>query len=152
MSEVVPPAATEVGEADNVTTGKLDGGVVAATVIATLFWTWPALPLQVRYRVPELYRTTLRVPLTPSVPPQAPEATHDVVLVDDQLTLVAAPRAIVVGVADSVSVGVPAAGALMDAPRLSATAKQAPEYAVRVDTIVAPSLERGAVCAAATAC
>ena len=44
-------------------------------------------------------------PLTGSLPDQAPEAAHEVALVDDQVSVVALPLATVLGLALSVSVG-----------------------------------------------
>ena len=44
-------------------------------------------------------------PLTPLVPDQAPEAVHEVALVDDQLNVELLPLATVLGLAAKVTVG-----------------------------------------------
>ena len=48
---------------------------------------------------------TARVPLVAFVPVQLPEAVHEIALVEDQVTTEALPEAMLVGLAENVTVG-----------------------------------------------
>lgn len=66
----------------------------------------PPAPVQVRVNlVAEVKLPVLRVPLVASEPLQPPLAAQDVALVDDHVSVDAAPFATVVGLADNVTVG-----------------------------------------------
>ncbi len=66
----------------------------------------PPAPVQVKvYLVAAVRAAVLCEPLTASVPLHPPEATHEVALVDDQVSFDAAPLATVLGAAVSVTDG-----------------------------------------------
>jgi hypothetical protein len=105
VSAVVPPEATEVGEADNVTTGTLDGGLTAVT--STVRLAWPPGPVQVSVKELVLFNNgaLLALPAVGRVPDHAPLAAHDVASVADQVSDVVPPKATEVGEADNMTTG-----------------------------------------------
>src|ERR1044071_5661136 len=106
VSAVVPPEATEIGDADSVTTGALGVGVVTVTLTVRL----ASPPGPVHVSVKELgfvvSGALLAVPDVARAPDQAPLAAHEVALLDDQVSAVVPPDATDVGEADNVTTGV----------------------------------------------
>jgi hypothetical protein len=101
VSVEAPPLATEVGFAVNVTVGT---GTTVTFAVATVLA--PPAPVQVNEYEPGIVRDpVLCVPLVGLVPPQLPEAVHDVALVELHVSVEAPPLATEVGLADSVTVG-----------------------------------------------
>ncbi len=79
------------------------GGVTLTVVLCDAE---PPAPVQTKvYLVEAVRAAVLCEPLIASVPLQPPEAVHEVALVDDQLSIDAAPLVTVLGVAASVTVG-----------------------------------------------
>jgi hypothetical protein len=101
VSVEAPPPATEAGFAVNVTVGT---GVTVTFTVATVLV--PPAPVQVNEYEPGIVRDpVLCVPLVGLVPPQLPEAVHEVALVELHVSVEAPPLATEVGFADSVTVG-----------------------------------------------
>ena len=99
------PLATLVGLALSVTVGA-----GAATVTVVDWAAEPPVPLHVKvYLVVAVRAPVLCEPLVASLPLHPPDAVQDVVLVDDQVSVAAAPLLTVLGLAEKVTVG---AGAL----------------------------------------
>ena len=95
--------ATLVGLAVSVTVGA--GTTVTVAVAALLV---PPVPVQVKeYEAVEVSAPVPWVPLVAFVPPQPPEALHEVAFVELHASVEPAPLAIEVGLAVSVTVGVP---------------------------------------------
>jgi hypothetical protein len=101
VSAVVPPEATDVGEADKVTTGGL------ATVTLTVRLAWPPGPVHVSVKELGLVDNAalFSLPVVARVPDHAPLAAHEVALVEDQVSAVVPPGATGVGEADNVTTG-----------------------------------------------
>jgi hypothetical protein len=101
VSVELPPLATEVGFAVNVTVGA---GTTVTVAVATLLV--PPEPVQVSvYDVVAVRAPVLCVPLVALVPLQPPVAVHEVALVELHVSVEAAPLAIEVGFAVNVTVG-----------------------------------------------
>ena len=84
--------------------------MLAATVTVVDWAAEPPVPLQVKvYLVVAVRAPVLCEPLVASLPLHPPDAVQDVVLVDDQVSVAAAPLLTVLGLAEKVTVG---AGAL----------------------------------------
>ena len=97
----LPPLATLPGVAVSVTPGT-----GAATVTVVDWAARPPGPLQVSvYRLVAVSAPVLCEPLVGSLPFQPPEAVQEVVLVEDQVSVAAAPLATVLGLAAKVTVG-----------------------------------------------
>jgi hypothetical protein len=104
------PLVTDAGLALMETVGA---GVGAFTVTLTDLVALPPVPVQLRLKVLVALRTPLDwLPEVALVPDQAPDAVHDVALVDDHDRVLEAPLATEVGLALSETVG---AGAVTDA-------------------------------------
>ena len=96
----VPPLATEVGFAVNVTVGA---GATLTVAVATLLE--PPAPLQVNeYDVAAASGPVLWLPLAALLPFQPPEAVHEVALIEFQVSVEAPPLATEVGFAVNVTV------------------------------------------------
>ena len=101
INVLLPPLATEVGDADSATVGA---GVVTET--EALFCVVPPAPVQLSVNVVLALRPpVLAEPETDFVPLQPPDAVHVVALVDDQVSVLLLPLLTEVGDADSVTVG-----------------------------------------------
>ena len=101
VSVEVPPLATEIGFAVNVTVGA---ATTLTLAVATLLV--PPGPVQVNEYEPAIVRDpVLCVPLVGWVPLQLPEAVHEVALVELHVSVEAPPPATAVGLAVSVTVG-----------------------------------------------
>ena len=103
VNVLLPPLATEVGDADNETVGA---GVGFVTVMEVLAWRVPPAPVQLSVNeVVALNAPVLWLPETDFVPLQPPDAVHDVALVDDHVKVLLPPLVTEVGEADNETVG-----------------------------------------------
>jgi hypothetical protein len=101
VSVEVPPLATEVGFAVNVTVGA---GATLTVAVAVLLE--PPAPLQVNeYDVADASGPVLWLPLAALLPFQPPEAVHEVALVEFHVSVEAPPLPTEVGFAVNVTVG-----------------------------------------------
>jgi hypothetical protein len=120
VSVAVPPPATAVGSAVNVTVGGLMATVAVAGVLL------PPGPEHVMEKVePAVNPAVLCDPLVPSGPLQPPAAVHDVALDDAQVKVTELPRSTVPCDALSVTVG-NAGGAPEPPPHAKSSAATAP--------------------------
>ena len=96
-----PPLATDVGFAASDTVGTADVTVTVADALAV-----PPDPVQARVNVLEAVSAPVDwLPAVTLVPDQPPEAMQEVALVEDQVSVEAAPLATEFGFAASVTVG-----------------------------------------------
>ena len=104
VNELLPPLATLVGLADNVTVGA---GTGLFTVTVTDLLALPPSPLQLSVNVllAAVSAPVLAVPLVARLPDHAPEAVQLVALVDDHVSELLPPLDTLVGFAVSVTVG-----------------------------------------------
>jgi hypothetical protein len=101
VSVVMAPLATVLGLAEKVTAGS---GVVTETVVACT--ALPPDPVQARVNLVVVVSVEVVLePLVGSLPVQPPEAVQEVALVDDQVSVVMAPLATVLGLAEKVTAG-----------------------------------------------
>jgi hypothetical protein len=105
VSVVLPPRVTVLGLGVMVTVGAAAAAAVTLTVTELL--ALPLGPVQVRMKVSVGVAnvTWVELPLVGSLSIQLPEAAQEVALVEDQVSVVLAPRATVVGEALMVTVG-----------------------------------------------
>ena len=102
VNVLLSPLLTVAGAADSATVG---GELVTAT--EALAGAVPPIPAQLSVNVESASNApVLALPDTAFVPLQAPDAVHDVALVDDHVNVLLAPLTTVVGDADNVTVGV----------------------------------------------
>ena len=103
VADVVPAGSVPVGWPS-----LLTGGIVSVlvTVIVADLETDPPVPVQVSVYIEVVVGVTDWVPEAPLDPLHAPEAVHEVVLVDDHERIDDEPGVIVVGEAVKVIVGV----------------------------------------------
>jgi hypothetical protein len=95
------PLATEVGFTVSVTVGL---GTTVTVAVATLLV--PPVPLQLNeYDALAVRFAVLCVPLVAMLPPQLPDAAHEVAFVELQVSVEGVPLATEVGFAVSVTVG-----------------------------------------------
>jgi hypothetical protein len=106
------PRARLVGDAEIVTVGAAGGGVdaVVAITVAELVALTPAEFLQVKVKVslPNARAPTGILPLVPGlaiVEPSEAASEHDTAFVEDQVSVVALPRTMVVGFTETETVG-----------------------------------------------
>lgn len=103
VSVLVPPLATEVGDAVSDTVGA---GVVFVTDTVVLACRVPPAPLQLSVNdVVALNAPVLALPETDFEPLQPPDAVHEVAFVELQVSVLLPPLATLVGDADSETVG-----------------------------------------------
>ena len=101
VNVLLPPLATEVGDADSDTVG-----VEAVTETDALFCVVPPEPVQLSVKVVlALSAPVLAEPETTFVPLQPPDAVHVVALVEDQVSVLLLPLLTEVGDADNETVG-----------------------------------------------
>jgi hypothetical protein len=100
----VPPDATDVGDADNVSVGAVL--VDPVTVTEAVRVTEPPLPVHVSVKLEFVVSAfVVKVPESAVGPDHAPDAAQLVVCVEDQLSFEVPPDATDVGEAENVSVG-----------------------------------------------
>jgi len=99
---LLPPLATVVGDADNVTVGA---GVALVTVMEALAWAVPPAPVQLSVNVALAFNVPLTLPESGCAPLQPPDAVHDVAFVEVHVKVALPPLAMVVGDAVNVTVG-----------------------------------------------
>jgi hypothetical protein len=106
VNVLLPPLATLVGDADKETVGV---GVDAVTETVLLACALPPAPLQLSVKLvvvvsaPVLWEPDVALP-----PLQPPDAVQEVALVEDQVSVLLLPLLMLVGDADSETVGVAA--------------------------------------------
>jgi len=143
-----PPLTTEVGLAVIVTVGGA-GGVPTETV--TVWLALPPAPEQANVKlVVALSAPVDWLPLVAFVPPQPPEAVQPVALAELQVSVEADPLTMVVGLAESVTVGKTGEGCGLDDPSSDA---EPPEPPHPHDTKVARTTAiRVRICSASSLC
>jgi len=104
VNVLLPPLATVVGDADNVTVGA---GVELVTVMEALAWAVPPEPVQLSVNVASAFNApVLWLPAVALVPLHPPDAVHEVAFVELHVKVLLPPLATVVGDAFSVTIGV----------------------------------------------